>query len=199
MSDTEENVLDSPASGEAAGEVISIPGPTDEAEESDISPEQEYEIEEFTTESEETVEHYSDLSVSTPKSYDSKPRDEVVSLGSATDSHEQEYRLGDLGGDQRSEEDEMSFLYKIKAIKENLQSSVKECIATVKIVLIPAGQEIVMPFRVDAPFRFLKEHFAHLLRIPHHVLQMAYTGASGRSLHIMVTIANSMHYMLENY
>lgn len=178
MSDTEENVLDSPASGEAAGEVISIPGPTDEAEESDISPEQEYEIEEFTTESEETVEHYSDLSVSTPKSYDSKPRDEVVSLGSATDSHEQEYRLGDLGGDQRSEEDEMSFLYKIKAIKENLQSSVKECIATVKIVLIPAGQEIVMPFRVDAPFRFLKEHFAHLLRIPHHVLQMAYTGIS---------------------
>lgn len=33
-----------------------------------------------------------------------------------------------------------------------------------------------MPFRVDAPFRFLKEHFARLLRIPHYVLQITHGG-----------------------
>ncbi|GAB1290595.1 IQ and ubiquitin-like domain-containing protein [Apodemus speciosus] len=173
MSDTEENVADTTADGEVAGEVINIPRPSDEAEGSDISPEQEYEMEEFTTESEETVERQSELSGSTPKSYDSKPREEVISLGSATESQEQDDRLPEY---QRPEDDEMSFLHKIKAIKENLQTSVRESLATVKIVLIPAGQEIIMPFRVDAPFRFLKEHFAHLLRIPHYVLQITHAG-----------------------
>lgn len=47
---------------------------------------------------------------------------------------------------------------------------------TVKIVLIPIAQEIIMPFRVDAPFRLLKEHFARLLRLPHYVLQISHSG-----------------------
>ncbi|XP_028618489.1 IQ and ubiquitin-like domain-containing protein [Grammomys surdaster] len=173
MSDMEEHDPDTTADGESAGEIINIPRPSEEAEGSDTSPEPESEMGEFTTESEETVDRHSELSISTPKSYDSKAREEVMFLESPTESQEQDYKLPDY---QRAEDDELSFLHKIKAIKENLQTSVRESLATVKIVLIPAGQEIIMPFRVDAPFRFLKEHFAHLLRIPHYVLQITHAG-----------------------
>ncbi|NP_766123.2 IQ and ubiquitin-like domain-containing protein [Mus musculus] len=174
MSDPEEErVADSTAHYEEAGKVISIPRPSDEAEGSDVMPEQDDEVQELTTESEENVERHSEFSLSTPKSDDSKPREEVTSLGSASGSQDQDYRLLDY---QKGEDDELLFLHKIKAIKETLQTSVRESIATVKIVLIPAGQEIIMPFRVDAPFRFLKEHFAHLLHIPHYVLQITHEG-----------------------
>ena len=127
MSDTEENVADTTADSEVAGEVINIPRPSDEAEGSDITPEQEYEMEELTTESEETIERQSELSGSTPKSYDSKPREEVISLGSATESQDQDDKLLEY---QRPEDDELSFLHKIKALKETLQTSVRESLAT---------------------------------------------------------------------
>ncbi|XP_040584455.1 IQ and ubiquitin-like domain-containing protein [Mesocricetus auratus] len=169
MSDPEEHVdpqkkADSTADSEATTDVISIPLPSEEAEESDVAGEQESEVEEFTTESEETTEGRSERSISTAKSYDARHRDE---------SQEEKQKQAEY---RRPEDDPMLFLSQTKAIKETLQRSIKESSATVKVVLIPVGQEIIMPFRVDAPFRFLKEHFAYLLRVPHYVLQITHTG-----------------------
>ncbi|KAL6057341.1 hypothetical protein STEG23_019236, partial [Scotinomys teguina] len=193
MSDTEEHVdpqkkAESTADSEASTDVITIPIPSEEAEESDITAEQESEIEEITTESEETTEgasehsistamsydhRHSERSVSTAKSYDLRPGEEVVSPENTTYSQEEEQTHLD---DQRSEKDQMILLSKIKAVKENLQKSISEASATVTFVLIPVAQEVRMPVRVDIPFRFLKEHFARLLRIPHHVLQITHAG-----------------------
>ncbi|XP_051031720.1 IQ and ubiquitin-like domain-containing protein isoform X2 [Phodopus roborovskii] len=177
MSDTEEHVdlqkqAESTADSEATADVISIPRPLEEVEESDVTAEQESEVEEF-TESEGTTEGRSERSISTAKSYDPKHRDEGGSSENDVHSQEEKQKYAEY---RRLEEDHMLFLNQIKAIKENVQMSIKESSATVKIVLIPVGQEIIMPFRVDAPFRFLKEHFAHLLRIPHYVLQITHAG-----------------------
>jgi hypothetical protein len=47
---------------------------------------------------------------------------------------------------------------------------------TVKVVLIPVGQEIIISFKVDTMFRHLKDHFSSLLGIPSHALQMIHAG-----------------------
>ncbi|KAL1777761.1 IQ and ubiquitin-like domain-containing protein [Sigmodon hispidus] len=174
MSDTEEHVdPQNKADSTADSEVISIPRPSEEAGESDITAEQESEIEEL-TESEETIEGLSDRSISTVKSYDTRARREVGTSESAAQSQEGEEQKHPEH--QRPEDDPMIFLSKIKSLKEDLQKSIKDSSATVKIVLLPVAQEIIMPVRVDVPFRFLKEHFAHLLRIPHYVLQITHAG-----------------------
>ncbi|XP_036037701.1 IQ and ubiquitin-like domain-containing protein [Onychomys torridus] len=177
MSDTEEHVdpekkAESAADSEATADIISIPRPLEDAEESDITVEEESEMEEFTTESEETTEGQSERTISTAKSYEAKPREEIVSPENTAYSQE-EQTLPDY---QRPEDDEMKLLSKIKASKETLQKSISEASATVKFVLVPVAQEIIMPVRVDIPFRYLKEHFARLLRIPHYVLQITHAG-----------------------
>ncbi|XP_041531312.1 IQ and ubiquitin-like domain-containing protein [Microtus oregoni] len=181
MSDPEEqvepqNVAASTAStpdSEPTAEVISIPRPSEEAEESDISVEHESETEALTTESEGTTEARSERSISTAKSSEAKPREEVVSAEIMPQSWEEERELPES---QSPEEEPLLFLNEIKSIKETLQATIRESLATVKIVLVSAAQEIIMPFRVDVPFRFLKEHFARLLRIPYYVLQITHAG-----------------------
>ncbi|XP_008823092.1 IQ and ubiquitin-like domain-containing protein isoform X2 [Nannospalax galili] len=181
MSDEEEPVeaqkaADSSVEGDAAADIISIPLPS-EGEGSEVTAELESKLEEeeeYSTESEETTEEQSGRRFSTAKSYDTKPSREGDKIpGKSSQSLEQD---STQSGNQIPEDDPLSFLNKIKNIKETLQSSVKESSATVKIVLIPAGQEIIMPFRVDIPFRYLKEHFARLLNIPHFVLQITFLG-----------------------
>ncbi|XP_013208697.1 IQ and ubiquitin-like domain-containing protein [Microtus ochrogaster] len=181
MSDPEEHVepqkvaasTASTADSESTAEVISIPRPSEEAEESDVSVEQESETEALTTESEETTEAPSERSTSTAKSSEAKPREEVVSAENVPRSREEARKRPES---QSPEEEPLLFLNEIKSIKETLQATIRESLATVKIVLVSAAQEIIMPFRVDVPFRFLKEHFARLLRIPHYVLQITHAG-----------------------
>ncbi|CAO2602653.1 IQ and ubiquitin-like domain-containing protein [Lemmus lemmus] len=181
MSDPEEHVeprkmaasTASMADSEATDDIISIPQPSEEAEESDFTLGEESEIEALTTESEEIPEVRSERSTSTAKSSEAKPREEIVSSEKVMQSWEEEQKRPDC---QSAEEGPMMFLSEIKTIKENLKASIRESSATVKIVLVSAAQEIIMPFRVDVPFRFLKEHFSRLLRIPHNVLQITHSG-----------------------
>ncbi|XP_051007816.1 IQ and ubiquitin-like domain-containing protein [Acomys russatus] len=173
MSDREENVdhkkeVDTTGNSEAAAEVISIPRPL-EVEGSDVTAEEESMLEEFTTESEGTTEGQSERSISTAKSYVVRPMTEDLSSETAALSQGQEQK-------HPTEDDPMSFLTKIKEIKENVQTLIREASATVKIVLIPVAQEVTMSVRVDVPLRLLKEHFARLLRIPHYVVQISHAG-----------------------
>ncbi|MEJ1280866.1 IQ motif and ubiquitin domain containing [Cricetulus griseus] len=182
MSDAEEPVdpqtttdstadVDSTSVSEAAADVISIPRPSEEAEGSDVTRGRESETGEFITESEEMAEAPSERSISSAKSYDTKHRDEGGSTEKSSLTQEDEQK----DATYQRPEDDLRFLTQIQEIKEIVQRTIKESSATVKIVLIPIAQEIIMPFRVDAPFRLLKEHFARLLRLPHYVLQISHS------------------------
>ncbi|XP_049497716.1 IQ and ubiquitin-like domain-containing protein isoform X2 [Panthera uncia] len=70
----------------------------------------------------------------------------------------------------------LTLLNKIQAIKESLKTSMKDSLATVKVVLFPVGQEIIMPFKIDSIVKYLKDHFSYVLSIPSNVLQMRYSG-----------------------
>ncbi|XP_072611253.1 IQ motif and ubiquitin-like domain-containing protein isoform X4 [Vulpes vulpes] len=70
----------------------------------------------------------------------------------------------------------LAFLDKIKAIKESLKASMKDPLATVKVVLFPVGQEIIMPFKIDTIVKYLKDHFSYQLLIPSNILQIRYAG-----------------------
>ncbi|XP_004707921.2 IQ and ubiquitin-like domain-containing protein [Echinops telfairi] len=70
----------------------------------------------------------------------------------------------------------LAFLDEIRTIKETLKSSRQESSATVKVVLLPVAQEIIMPFRVEVMFKHLKDYFSHLLGIPSDVLQITSSG-----------------------
>nr|XP_025845077.1 IQ and ubiquitin-like domain-containing protein [Vulpes vulpes] len=73
----------------------------------------------------------------------------------------------------------LAFLDKIKAIKESLKASMKDPLATVKVVLFPVGQEIIMPFKIDTIVKYLKDHFSYQLLIPSNILQIRYAGKFG--------------------
>lgn len=139
MSDPEEHVepqkmaasTASTADSEATADVISIPRPSEEAEESDITVEQGSEIEALTTESEEITEALSERSTSTAKPSEAKPREEVVSSENVPQSWEEGQKRPDCPS---PEEEPMMFLNEIKSIKENLQATIRESSATGIIV-----------------------------------------------------------------
>lgn len=134
MSDPEEHVepqkveasTASTADSEPTADVISIPRPSEEAEESDISVEQESETEALTTESEETTEVPSERSTSTAKSSEAKPREEVVSAENVPQPWEERKSPES----QSPEEEPLLFLNEIKSIKETLQATIRESLAT---------------------------------------------------------------------
>ncbi|XP_037375416.1 IQ and ubiquitin-like domain-containing protein [Talpa occidentalis] len=70
----------------------------------------------------------------------------------------------------------MPIMDDIKYLKKSLKATMRDSVATVKIVLIPVGQEIIWPFKVDTAFKYLKDNFSHLLNIPPHVLQLRHAG-----------------------
>lgn len=51
--------------------------------------------------------------------------------------------------------------------------------STVKVVLLPVGQEIIMPFKIDSVFKYLRDHFSYLLNVPSDILQLTCAGKLG--------------------
>ncbi|XP_015417248.1 PREDICTED: IQ and ubiquitin-like domain-containing protein [Myotis davidii] len=48
--------------------------------------------------------------------------------------------------------------------------------STVKAVLLPVCQEVIMPFKIDSSFKNLKDHFSNILHVPSDVLQLRCAG-----------------------
>ncbi|XP_078200006.1 IQ motif and ubiquitin-like domain-containing protein isoform X4 [Callithrix jacchus] len=119
------------------------------------------------------VEEQSAQSFSSMEPDNEQLMEEVISPRQASCTplyHERQFAM------QSPNHDSLAFLDKIKAIKESLHESKEDSLATVKVVLTPVGQEIVMPFKVDIILKHLKDHFSHLLGIPHSILQIRYSG-----------------------
>ncbi|XP_012508216.1 PREDICTED: IQ and ubiquitin-like domain-containing protein [Propithecus coquereli] len=152
---------------------VNIPVPSEEPEESDQIKEHEYELERFSKDQKIPGEEQSDQSSSSLEPVDeeqSMEKDVPSTQSSPSPRHSEEQDV------MQNPSDSLSFLDKIKAIKESLQKSMKDSLATVKVVLIPVGQEIVMPFKVDSIVKYLKDHFSFLLSVPSYALQMTYSG-----------------------
>uniref|UniRef100_A0A8C9LTG0 Ubiquitin-like domain-containing protein n=1 Tax=Piliocolobus tephrosceles TaxID=591936 RepID=A0A8C9LTG0_9PRIM len=156
-----------------AFDIVTIPVPSEEPQESDQTEEHESGIEQFSESHAIHVEEQSDQRFSSLEPDNEQLMKEVISprqVSYTSQHHEKQYAM------QSPNDDSLAFLDKIKAIKESLQESVEDSLATVKVVLIPVGQEIVISFKVDIILKHLKDHFSHLLGIPLSVLQIRYSG-----------------------
>ncbi|XP_004418800.1 PREDICTED: IQ and ubiquitin-like domain-containing protein [Ceratotherium simum simum] len=183
MSDQEEeefsaqNVVDASEESEDAFETINIPVSSEEHPESNQTGGHESELEPS------GVEERSGQSSSSLELRDKEQASEEVmspELVSYSPSHEKPYLINSdsamQSAKQYSNDGSLTFLDKIKAIKESLKTSMKDSLATVKVVLLPVGQEIVMPFKIDTIFKYLKDHFSSLLSVPPDVLQIRCSG-----------------------
>ncbi|XP_048642007.1 IQ and ubiquitin-like domain-containing protein isoform X3 [Marmota marmota marmota] len=172
MSDQEEefnieNTVE-PEEHEEVIDTVNIPAPSEERSELDISEEHESELE---------LSEQSDISILSLELNEERRRlEEAVSPRKSLPVSGYSPQANVEFTQQDSNEEALAFLNKIKAMKESLQTSVRESSATVRVVLIPVGQEIIMPFKVDTIFKHLKDHFSHLLHIPPSVLQISYKG-----------------------
>ncbi|XP_073891991.1 IQ motif and ubiquitin-like domain-containing protein isoform X5 [Macaca fascicularis] len=156
-----------------AFDIVTIPVPSEEPQESDQTEEHESGIEQFSESHAIHVEEQSDRSFSSLEPDSEQLMKEVISprqVSYTPQHHEKQYAM------QSPNDDSLAFLDKIKAIKESLQESMEDSLATVKVVLIPVGQEIVISFKVDTVLKYLKDYFSHLLGIPLSVLQIRYSG-----------------------
>uniref|UniRef100_A0A8D1K5H8 IQ motif and ubiquitin domain containing n=1 Tax=Sus scrofa TaxID=9823 RepID=A0A8D1K5H8_PIG len=187
MSDQEkksdaQNVVDSSEEIKDTLGTISIPVSSEELPDSDQTEDNEYELEPSGWDHERPVEDSSDQSLSSLELNDIKqlmedvmsteevshsPRDSGDSL-TKSDNEEQSAK--------KYSKDSLRFLEKVKAVKESLRTSTKDSSATVKVVLLPVGQEIIMPFKIDIVLKELKEHFSSLLGIPPYSLQIRRAG-----------------------
>nr|XP_011728382.1 IQ and ubiquitin-like domain-containing protein isoform X2 [Macaca nemestrina] len=156
-----------------AFDIVTIPVASEEPQESDQTEEHESGIEQFSESHAIHVEEQSDRSFSSLEPDNEQLMKEVISprqVSYTPQHHEKQYAM------QSPNDDSLAFLDKIKAIKESLQESMEDSLATVKVVLIPVGQEIVISFKVDTVLKYLKDYFSHLLGIPLSVLQIRYSG-----------------------
>ncbi|XP_077896421.1 IQ motif and ubiquitin-like domain-containing protein isoform X2 [Ictidomys tridecemlineatus] len=172
MSDQEEefNIENTvkPEEYEEVIDTVNIPAPSEERSELDVSEEHESELE---------LSEQSDISILSLELNEERRRlEEAVSPRKSLPVSGYSPQPNVEFTQQDSNEETLAFLNKIKAMKESLQTSVRESSATVRVVLIPVGQEIIMPFKVDTIFKHLKDHFSHLLHIPPSVLQISYKG-----------------------
>ncbi|XP_013841136.1 IQ and ubiquitin-like domain-containing protein isoform X4 [Sus scrofa] len=187
MSDQEkksdaQNVVDSSEEIKDTLGTISIPVSSEELPDSDQTEDNEYELQPSGWDHERPVEDSSDQSLSSLELNDIKqlmedvmsteevshsPRDSGDSL-TKSDNEEQSAK--------KYSKDSLRFLEKVKAVKESLRTSTKDSSATVKVVLLPVGQEIIMPFKIDIVLKELKEHFSSLLGIPPYSLQIRRAG-----------------------
>ncbi|XP_023384715.1 IQ and ubiquitin-like domain-containing protein [Pteropus vampyrus] len=186
MSEQEEefdaqNALDA-SEGDGAYE-INIPAPSQEALEADQIEENESAPEPSGGGHETLVEEQNDRSTSNlePNNEDQLV-EEIMSPEQVLDSpaHEQQY-LSEFDSAMQStkrysNDSYLTFLDKIKAVKESLKTSMQDSLATVKAVLLPVGQEVIMSFKIDSTFKYLKDHFSNLLNVPPDVLQIRYAG-----------------------
>lgn len=189
MSDQEEefdaeNVVNASEENKDASGIISIPLPSEEFPESDQAEDNESEVEPssegYTTHAKE--ESQQGLSNVEPEDEEQRmeeallPKQVSYSPESSTEHYLTKYDNVMQPAKQNSKPGSLAFLDKIKAIKESLKASVKNPLATVKVVLFPVGQEIIMPFKIDITVKYLKDHFSYLLKIPSNILQIRYSG-----------------------
>ncbi|XP_008055258.1 IQ and ubiquitin-like domain-containing protein [Carlito syrichta] len=169
-----QNIVDSTEESDDAFDTLNIPAPSEEHEESYETEEHESELEQFSEGYEMHAKAHSDHSlVSLEPDDEEQLMEEVVPPRhvSYTPRHDQEqYAM------HRFNDATLAYLDKIKAIKEALLESTKDSLATVKVVLIPVGQEIIMPFNINTIFKYLKDHFSRLLSVPPSELQLRYSG-----------------------
>ncbi|KAM9651217.1 IQ motif and ubiquitin-like domain-containing protein [Trichechus inunguis] len=181
MSDQEEkidaqNVTDASEESDDAFETVNIPVSLEEFLESD-QPEKlrNSELEPFSGGHETHAELRSDQSEHSYVSLEEE--DEQPFMGEVMSPIQVSYTSANDDKQYLTNSDNnMVFLDAIKTMKESLQSSRQESSATVKVVLLPVAQEIIMPFRVDSMFKHLKDYFSHLLNVPSNVLQITSSG-----------------------
>ncbi|XP_006727889.1 IQ and ubiquitin-like domain-containing protein [Leptonychotes weddellii] len=189
MSDQEEefdsqNVVNASEENEDAFEIISIPVPSEEFPESDQTEDNESEVEPSSEGPTTYVNEESYQSLSNVEPEDEEqlmeeallPKQVSYSPRNSTEHYVTKDDNAMQLGKRYSNAGSLAFLDKIKAIKESLKASVKDPLATVKVVLFPLGQEIIMPFKIDIIVKYLKDHFSYLLKIPSNVLQIRYSG-----------------------
>nr|XP_006202394.1 IQ and ubiquitin-like domain-containing protein [Vicugna pacos] len=183
MSDQEkgldaQNVVD--ASGER--KTINIPVPSEKVPESDQTGDSESEPEPSAGGQERGAELHSDQSISSLGLNDVEQRMEDGTSTEQGSCSPRDY--GDsltksanaVQSAKQYTEDPLTLLEKIKAGKESLKTSTKDASATVKIVLLPVGQKIIMPFKIDTILKYLQDHFSSLLGVPPYVLQLRSSG-----------------------
>ncbi|XP_012329523.2 IQ and ubiquitin-like domain-containing protein isoform X1 [Aotus nancymaae] len=168
-----QNIDDSTEETDDAFDTVTIPVPSEEPQESDQTEERESGLEQFNESRAMHVEEQSAQSFSSVEPDNEQLLEEVISPRQVSYTplhHERQFAT------QSPNDDSLAFLDKRKAIKESLHESKEDSLATVKVVLIPVGQEIVMPFKVNTILKHLKDRFSHLLGIPHSILQIRYSG-----------------------
>nr|XP_019605638.1 PREDICTED: IQ and ubiquitin-like domain-containing protein isoform X4 [Rhinolophus sinicus] len=196
MSDQEEeftaqNIPDVTGKREGAYETITIPVPSEDLTQSDQTEDNESEPEDNESEPEPSggghearSEAQNDQSASSPEINDEEHLlEEIMLPEQVLDSpvYSERHSLSQLDNamqstKQQSEDYHLTFLDKIKAVKESLKTSMQHSLATVKVVLLPVGQEIIMQFRIDTFLKYLKDHFANQLSVPADVLQIRCAG-----------------------
>ncbi|ELW65542.1 IQ and ubiquitin-like domain-containing protein [Tupaia chinensis] len=181
MSDEEEefdnqNTVNSTEERDDTSNTINIPVISEELPDTDEADEHESEVETFDEGQEIPAMEENVFSFPSQEPGDEELVEEVMPSSQVSYTSEYYGESETQLDTQNLNDDNLTFLDKIKAIKKSLQESVKDSSAIVKIVLIPVGQEITMPFKVDIIFKFLKDHFSQLLGIPEYVLQLRYSG-----------------------
>ncbi|XP_053409854.1 IQ and ubiquitin-like domain-containing protein isoform X2 [Nycticebus coucang] len=153
-----------------ASNTVNVPVPPEEPQELDQTEEHDYELEQLNADYKIPAEEESERSSSSLDSIYEELMGKDMSLMGISPTQRQDY------ASLSPEYDNLAFLDKIKAIRSSLQKSVQDSSAAVKVVLIPVGQEITMPFKVDSIIKNLKDHFSLLLGIPSYVLQITHSG-----------------------
>ncbi|XP_055277166.1 IQ and ubiquitin-like domain-containing protein isoform X4 [Moschus berezovskii] len=183
MSDQEEeadsqNAVDSSKEREDVLGSINIPVPSEEVPESDQTEDYDSELDPSSGGREKRVEDLSDQSVSSLELNDVEQlMDNIMTAEGAEDDGGSLAKSGSAVQSARSySKASLTFMEKVKAVKESLRISTKDTLATVKVILLPVGQEIVIPFKVDTILRCLKDHFSPLLGVPAFVLQIRCAG-----------------------
>ncbi|KAF4020257.1 hypothetical protein G4228_012204 [Cervus hanglu yarkandensis] len=183
MSDQEEeadsqNAVDSSKEREDALVSINIPVPSEEVPESDQTEDYESELDPSSGGREKRTEKLSDQSVSSLEPNDVEQFvDDVMMAERAEDGGGSLMKSGSAVQSARPySKVSLTFLEKVKAVKESLRITTKDSLATVKVILLPVGQEIVIPFKVDTVLGCLKDHFSSLLGVPAFVLQIRCAG-----------------------
>uniref|UniRef100_H0WHT8 IQ motif and ubiquitin domain containing n=1 Tax=Otolemur garnettii TaxID=30611 RepID=H0WHT8_OTOGA len=176
MSDQEEQFdaedkVESTEKNDDASNTVNIPVPPEEPQELEQAEEYEYELEEYSDNYKIPIEEESERSSSSLDSiYEELMGKDMPLMGIPPTQRQEHYST--LSPDY----DNLAFLDKIKAIRSSLQKSIQDSSAAVKVVLVPVGQEITMPFKVDSIIKNLKDHFSLLLGVPYYVLQVTHAG-----------------------
>ncbi|XP_066897764.1 IQ motif and ubiquitin-like domain-containing protein isoform X2 [Kogia breviceps] len=186
MSDQEEGSdaqnVDSSKEREEALVTINIPVPSEEVPESEQTEDCDSELEPSSGGREKRVEEPSDQSILSLELNDVEQlmedvtADEQVSYSPRDGGESVAKSNNAVPSAEQYSKDSLAYLEKIKAVKESLKTSMNDSSATVKVVLLPVGQEIIIPFKVDTVLKCLKDHFSSLLGVPPYVLQIRCAG-----------------------